>query len=55
MIWIATFKAMMGLGMIINITKKASSGAAPPPFSGSADFSVAANSMYVPLLLGGLG
>ncbi len=29
-IWIATFKAMMGLGLIINITKKASSGGAPP-------------------------
>ncbi len=55
MIWIATFKAMLGLGMIINVTKKASSGAAPPAFSGSADFSVAANSMYAPLLFGGMG
>mgnify|MGYP001583861460 CR=1 FL=1 len=55
MILALTIKAMMGLGMIINISKKASSGDAPPAGGDSADFSDAANSMYVPLLFGGMG
>ena len=50
----AIIKAMMGLGLSLAIDKKASSGAAPVG-GASADFSVAANSMYAPLLFGGMG
>lgn len=47
----APLLAMMGLGMSMAIPKQASAGAAPN--TQRLDFSVAANSQYVPLIFAG--